>query len=144
MDQGRSCHQLIDFAVFPASLCRDNFDIQCLCLSWYDICASFSRILGFWNGKKAATVEDLILERYVFALCWDIPAMGSTLEHLSPLQSDPLTLDISNVKYFFHFSHSLLGHFRHISMDINFSDVVVGVLQHFSSGNSSADIEELG
>lgn len=135
-------NQLIDITAFPASLSRDDFSIQCLRLTWYDICVSFSRILKFWNGKQAAAVEDFILERYIFALCWDIPAVGSTLEQQRSIWSDHHTLDISNMEFFFHFSHSLLGHSGHVSMGIN-PDLVVGVLQHLQDVKISEDIVEL-
>ena len=60
---GSLVNQLSDVASLPASLCRDDLAIQLLCLNWDDICALFSWILGFWKGKKATTMEDLILER---------------------------------------------------------------------------------
>ena len=137
-------NQLSDVASLPASLCRDDLAIQSLCLHWDDICASFSWILGFWKGKKATTVEDLILERYIFILCWDIPTMGSALDHPLPLWNDLQTLDLSDVKYFFHFSHSFLGHSGVIGEGISFLDVVIGVLQHLHAVHITDDIEDLG
>ncbi|CBI16927.3 unnamed protein product, partial [Vitis vinifera] len=137
-------NQLSDVASLPASLCRDDLAIQSLCLHWDDICASFYWILGFWKGKKATTVEDLILERYIFILCWDIPTMGSALDHPLPLWNDLQTLDLSDVKYFFHFSHSFLGHSGVIGEGISFLDVVIGVLQHLHAVHITDDIEDLG
>ncbi|KAF8389895.1 hypothetical protein HHK36_024413 [Tetracentron sinense] len=136
-------HQLIDVASQPASVCRDDMAVQRLCLSWDDICASFSWILGFWKGKKAEAVEDLILERYIFVLCWDIPAMSSASCHLLPFKSRSLVLDMSNMKLFFHFSHLLLSHCGVIGKNVNVLEVVVSVLQQLHTAHISDDVEVL-
>ncbi|WJZ98675.1 hypothetical protein VitviT2T_017185 [Vitis vinifera] len=96
-----------------------------------------------WKGKKPTTVEDLTLERYIFILCWDIPTMGSTLDHPLPLWNNLQTLDLSYVKYLFHFSHSFLGHSGVLGEGISFLDVVIGVLQHLNVVHITDDIEDL-
>ncbi|KAI8020121.1 Auxin transport protein BIG [Camellia lanceoleosa] len=137
-------NQLIDIAPLPASLCRDEMPIECLSLSWGDICATFSRFLGFWRGNIAATVDDLILERYMFVLCWDFPTMGSTSEHLLRFCSGIHTLDTSNVEHFFCFSHSLLGHCGVSAEHFDFSEMVFAVLQCLHVVHMSGDPGELG
>ncbi|XP_057491487.1 auxin transport protein BIG-like isoform X2 [Actinidia eriantha] len=137
-------NQLIDIAPLPASVCRDEMVIDCLSLSWGDICATFSRILGTWRGKIAATVDNLILERYIFVLCWDFPTMGSTSEHLFHFWSGIHTLDTSDVEHFFCFSHSLLGQGAVIADHVNFSEMVFAVLQSLRAANISGDGGELG
>ncbi|GFS30531.1 auxin transport protein [Actinidia rufa] len=137
-------NQLIDIAPFPASVCRDEMVIDCLSLSWGDICATFSRILGTWRGRIAATVDNLILERYIFVLCWDFPTMGSTSEHLFHFWSGIHTLDTSDVEHFFCFSHSLLGQGAVIADHVNFSEMVFAVLQSLRAANISGDGGELG
>ncbi|KAA8547874.1 hypothetical protein F0562_004303 [Nyssa sinensis] len=137
-------NQLIDIAPLPASVCRDDLTIGSLCLSWGDMCALFSWILGFWRGKKAATVEDLIIERYVFSLCWDVPTTGSTMEHLLSFWGGLQTPDTSNMEHFFYFSHSLLGHCGLFGERINFPAVVFGVLKHLHAMQTIEDIGELG
>ncbi|KAL6961117.1 RING-type E3 ubiquitin transferase [Sarracenia purpurea var. burkii] len=137
-------HQLIDIVPLPASVCRDEMVIDCLSLSWVDIYTSFSRILGSWSGKIAATMDDLILERYMFGLCWDVPTIGSMLEHLFHHWSGIHTLNTSNMKHFFCFSHSLLGHCGVIADCVNFSEMVFTVLQCFHDVNISGDSGELG
>lgn len=136
-------NQLIDVAPLPASVCGDDLAFDCLGLSWTEIYSSFSWILGFWKGKMAATVEDLVLERYVFVLCWDIPTMGSTLEHMLPFWSVLQTPDSTNMEHLLYFSHSILGHCD-VGEHINFPGVVFGVLQHLHSVHISEDLGVLG
>ncbi|KAJ9147476.1 hypothetical protein P3X46_029633 [Hevea brasiliensis] len=136
-------NQLIDISAVPPSLCRDESTIESLCLSWNDICATFSWILGFWKGKNAAAVEDLIVERYMFLLCLDIPIMSSTPDHQVSLWSETQSIDITNMMYFFHFSHSLIAHCD-IGKSMKIPDVVLGVLQHLCALHMSEDVKELG
>ncbi|OVA16901.1 zinc finger protein [Macleaya cordata] len=136
-------YQLIDVVTHPASVCRDGQALQHLCLSWDDICTSFSWILEFWRGRKAEAVEDLMLERYIFVLCWDIP-MSSTSLHLLPFGSSFQIFDTSNVEYFFRFSHLLLSNSALIVKDANFPEVIVSMLQRLQTLHVSNSIEELG
>ncbi|XP_022771848.1 auxin transport protein BIG-like isoform X2 [Durio zibethinus] len=137
-------HQLIDVACLPSPLSRDDLMIGSLCLSWDDLCATFSCILGFWNGKNAAAMEDLIVERYIFLLCWDIPTMKSPSDHQLSLWSNMQTLDISSIEHFIHFSHSLLGQCNVISKSVNFQNLVVGLLRHLHAAHVQDNIENLG
>ncbi|KAK9067154.1 hypothetical protein SSX86_014479 [Deinandra increscens subsp. villosa] len=89
-------NQLIDVTSFTASACKEDVAVECLGLNWAEVCSSFSWILGFWRGKEASTVEDLVLERYIFMLCWDIPPMHNTLDLLT---SDLQTLDITSTEH---------------------------------------------
>ncbi|XAR51615.1 Ubiquitin--protein ligase [Bertholletia excelsa] len=136
-------NQLIDIAPLPASLCRDDMVTECLPFSLVDLCSVFARVLSFWRGKIAETVEDLVLERYLFLLCWDIPMMHSASEHLIHFWSGVHTLDTSNVDHFFCFSHSLLGHCG-IADNVNYSEIIFSVLQHLHAVPMSDDIRELG
>ncbi|XP_022727915.1 auxin transport protein BIG-like isoform X2 [Durio zibethinus] len=136
--------QLLDVAYLPSPLCRENMAIGSLCLTCDDLCATFSCILGLWNGKKAAAMEDLIVERYIFLLCWDIPTMKSPLDHQLSLWSNLQTLDISSIEHFFNFSHSLLGQCNVISKSVNFQNLVVGLLRHLHSAHVQDNIENLG
>ncbi|XWS75634.1 hypothetical protein CRYUN_Cryun01aG0107800 [Craigia yunnanensis] len=137
-------HQLIDVAYLPSPLIRDDLAFGSLCLSWDDLCATFLDILGFWNGKKAAAMEDLIIERYIFVLCWDIPTMKSPMDHQFSLQSNLQTLDISSIEHFIHFSHSLLGQCNVISKSANFQNLVVGLLRHLHAAHVQDNIENIG
>ncbi|EOY03818.1 Auxin transport protein (BIG) isoform 1 [Theobroma cacao] len=137
-------NQLIDVAYLPSPLCIDDLAIGSLCMSWDDLCANFSYILGLWNGKKAASMEDLIVERYIFLLCWDIPTMKSSLDHQLQLWSNMQTLDISSIEHFIHFSHSLLGHCNVIGKIVNFQNLVVGLLRRLHAAHMQDNIENLG
>ncbi|XVF31619.1 hypothetical protein REPUB_Repub17cG0006900 [Reevesia pubescens] len=137
-------HQLIDVAYLPSPLCRDDLAIGSLCLSWDDLCETLSYILGFWNGKKVAAMEDLIIERYIFLLCWDIPTMKSPLDHQLSLWSNLQTLDISSIEHFIHFSHSLLGQCNVISQSANFQNLVVGLLRNLHATHVEDNFENLG
>ncbi|KAL5739314.1 hypothetical protein ACOSQ2_028494 [Xanthoceras sorbifolium] len=136
--------QLIDIAALPLSLCRDKPAIASLCLSWGDMCQTFSWILGFWKGRKASAVEDLIVERYIFILCWDIPTLGPPLECQLSQWRESQTLDTANLGYFFHLSHSLLCQPNVVDEDCSFPDVVIGVLQRIHAMHIPEDVEELG
>ncbi|KAF6169153.1 hypothetical protein GIB67_038650 [Kingdonia uniflora] len=128
-------HQLIDVTKHPSPVSRDNQALQHLLFSWDDIYALFSSFMGFWRGKKAEAVEDLILERYIFILCWDNPVMNPATSGNS-LQ----ILETSNTEYFFHFSHLLLSS----STVSDFPAVVVGMLQQLHTSHISDRITEMG
>lgn len=134
-------NQLIDISSFPVSLRKHDLTIECPWIG--DIFSTFSWILGFWNGKQAVTVEDLIIERYIFVLCWDFPSVNA-LAHVCPLWSDPETLDISNTTCFFYFSYLLLDHSHAIGKSMKFPQVMIGLLQHLHGGNIPEDFKALG
>ncbi|XP_052195482.1 auxin transport protein BIG isoform X2 [Diospyros lotus] len=137
-------NQLIDIAPLPASVFRDEKVIDCLDLHWGDLCVTLSHIMGFWRGKIAITMDDLVLERYMFVLCWDVPPMDSMLQHLLHFWSSIHTLDTSNVEHFFCFSHSLLGPCGAIAEHVNFSEMVFSVLQSLHDVHMSGEFVELG
>ncbi|KAJ6369826.1 hypothetical protein OIU76_028138 [Salix suchowensis] len=137
-------NQMVDISALPPSLCRDELAIESLCLSWNDIYATFSWVLGFWEGKRASSVEDLIIERYIFSLCSDIPAMSSAADDQLSLGSEPLAHDMSNMTYFFCFCRSLLGHCNDIGKGSNLPDDIIGILHEICALNIPEEIKELG
>lgn len=136
--------QLVDVSGSSASLGWEDLAIENLALNWKDIYLTFSLVLGFWKGKKATVVEDLIVERYIFTLCWDIPYIGSEADHPIISWSGDHSADLSNMLHFFHFSHSLLGHPEVIEKFSTFPDVVLSLLQHFDASPIPERTEELG
>ncbi|KAJ1406495.1 Zinc finger, UBR-type [Sesbania bispinosa] len=136
--------QLIDVSGSSALLSRDDLAIDRLNLNWKDIYFTFSLVLGFWRGKKATAVEDLIVERYVFTLCWDIPYIVSEADHPFRSWNQDEAVDLSNMLHFFHFSHLLLGHPEIIGKFTTYPDVVLSLLQHLNALPLPEDIEELG
>lgn len=137
-------NQLIDISALPTSLYRDDQAKGGLCLSWNDIFTTFSRILGSWKGKKAAAPEDLIIERYVFALCWDFPSVCTASDNLLPFQTASQALDLSDMAHFFCFTHSFLGCSDAFNRGTSFPGVVVGLIQHLHAVHVPEGIEELG
>ncbi|KAI5430569.1 hypothetical protein KIW84_034961 [Lathyrus oleraceus] len=77
--------ELIDVSESSAPLSMDDLTIDKLSMNWKDIYCFFPLILGFWRGKKATTVEDQIVGRYVFNLCWDIPYIVSEADILESM-----------------------------------------------------------
>lgn len=136
--------QLIDVSESSASLSVDDLTIEKLTLNWKDIYCTFSLILGFWRGKKANAVEDQIVERYVFNLCWDIPCIGSEADHPVLSWNQGHSVDLSNMLHFFHFSHLLLGHPEVFGNFTNIPDVVLSLLQNLDALPIPEGIEELG
>ncbi|GMH20638.1 hypothetical protein Nepgr_022479 [Nepenthes gracilis] len=119
---------LVDFAPLPASIWKSETAVQCLPVSWDNVCSTFSCFLRLWNGKKAITVEDLIVERYLFLLCWDIPNAGLTLDHVLPLWRNNQTLETSNIELFVHFTHLFDGHLRVVSEQVDLFELMIGLL----------------
>ncbi|KAF5725427.1 auxin transport protein BIG isoform X1 [Tripterygium wilfordii] len=136
-------NQLVDVVALPP-LYKDGSCIKSLGLTWKDITATFSWILGLWNGKKAVEVDDLITERYIFSLCLDIPSISSFSTLQLSQWNDSNTLDLSSMSHLFHFSHSLLGLPDACEKGINFPDALVGILQHLCEEHVAEDVEELG
>ncbi|CAA6661511.1 unnamed protein product [Spirodela intermedia] len=127
--------QLIDVAAFPlpASLCRDNDDLQLLSLDCNDMFATFSWILRFWGSRKAEAVEDLLLERYLFMLCWDTWLCVGSFCSQFQLKSDSEIQLSSMPESFLNFGNFLLNHNAITSEGINPSAVVMQVLQQLHS-----------
>ncbi|KAG4192792.1 hypothetical protein ERO13_A07G178901v2 [Gossypium hirsutum] len=148
VDEEPSCssliHQLIDVTYIQSPIYMADVAIGSLHLSWDDMCSHFSYILGFWNGKKAAAIEDLIIERYIFLLCWDIPTMKSPFSHQLSLWSNLQTLEISSTEQFFCFSHLLLGQCDVIGKGADFQKLVVGLLRHLQAAHLQDNFENLG
>ncbi|KAI9082875.1 hypothetical protein K1719_035205 [Acacia pycnantha] len=135
--------QMIDASGSP-SLARDDLAIENLNLNWNDIYMVFSQVLGFWKGKKASALEDLVVERYLFSLCWDIPFVGSEADQTIIPWSGDFSLDLSDMLHFFHFSHSLPGHNEAIEKCTTFPDVMLSLLQHLDAVSIPEDTDELG
>jgi E3 ubiquitin-protein ligase UBR4 len=140
---GSLINQLIDISAPTTSLYHNGQAIDGLCLKWNDIFSTLSRILGFWKGKKAAAIEDLVVERYVFALCWDYPTMATASDKLLPLCTGPQDLDFSDMVQFFFFAHSFLGQCGTFGEGTNFPRLVVGLLEQLSAVPILEEIEEL-
>lgn len=112
-------------------------------LKWTEICSTLAWILEFWKAEKATTVEDLIIERYVFVLCWDTPMVDSKLEHVNSFWADLQNSEATNMEHLLHYSHSILCHSGVFPESLNISDVVLSLLQHIDSVQVSDNIKDL-
>ncbi|XP_075510636.1 LOW QUALITY PROTEIN: auxin transport protein BIG-like [Primulina tabacum] len=137
-------NQMVDIAPVLASLCEDYHSVDFFGLSWREIQASFSRVLGFWKGKRAAKVDDLIIERYLFLLCWDIPVSVSAAENCQVVSSGLRFPDILNVENFVYFSHCIFGNYLSSSKCAGIPDCVLSLLQQLDGFLLREDVEELG
>ncbi|XP_057769810.1 auxin transport protein BIG [Salvia miltiorrhiza] len=137
-------NQLIDIAPLPASLCRDFPTVDSLGLSWEDAVVTFSQILRLWNGKKAASADELILERYLFVLCWDIPTEGLSLKHMQVPFSGVKVPDVLDMENFHYTSHCILGP-SHPTNDYSATPgLLLSLLQQLHGSLMRDDFEELG
>ncbi|XP_047958465.1 LOW QUALITY PROTEIN: auxin transport protein BIG [Salvia hispanica] len=139
-------NQLIDIAPLPASLCRDFPAVEGFGLSWENTIATFSQILRLWNGKKAASADELIIERYLFVLCWDIPSPteGLSLKRVQVPFSGVKVHDVLDMENFHFTSHFILGQ-SHPSNDYSTTPgVLLNLLQQLHGSLMRDDFEELG
>ncbi|XXG55217.1 hypothetical protein AAC387_Pa03g2931 [Persea americana] len=125
--------QLIDVSMLRTLVSGDDQALQCLGLKWDELCATFSRILGFWKGKKPEAVEDLILERYIFILCWVTYGISSASCRMLPSGSNLQVLDILDVESLFRFSHALLSKSGAICDGLNLLEVIFSVLKQLDT-----------
>ncbi|KAK7295546.1 hypothetical protein RJT34_18456 [Clitoria ternatea] len=135
---------LVDISESSASLVREDLAIDNLTLNWGDVFFTFSQVLELWRGKKATVVEDLIVERYIFSLCWDIPYVSSEADHPIISLDQDHHVDLSSMLHFFHFSHLLLGHPEVTGKSTIARDVVLSLLQHLNALSIPEGIEQLG
>ncbi|KAM6549341.1 hypothetical protein CsatB_021017 [Cannabis sativa] len=141
---GSLISQLVDVSALNTSVSKDDAAIGFLSLNWNEILSTTSRILGFWKGSQATVVEDLIVERYMFLLCWDFCAVDFASDQVLSLKNDPQIPDSSDTEYLFFFSRSILGHWDVLDKCPNFSEVVLHLLQHLNAEHLSEDIGESG
>ncbi|XP_074308362.1 auxin transport protein BIG [Silene latifolia] len=133
-------NHLLDFECKSARLCFNDGATGSSTLNWNDVSAVFSQILLLWRGEKGATVEDLILERYMFLLCWDMPSVGLTLDCPVPSFSDH-DVDTSNMEFFIRFSRLYLGCLDDVSSQVDIVDMSIKLLQRLATCD---DIKDCG
>ncbi|KAK1310864.1 Auxin transport protein BIG [Acorus calamus] len=136
---GELLHQLIDVAS-PFVNRKDENALQRLCISWDDLFESLSRILGFWRGQKAEAIVDLIVERYVFVLCWGTISSVSYIHRPPVSVNNSHTLDLSKTSSFFLFAHLLVSSNNGVTCkDVNLSEVIVCSLKQLHSMHLAVD-----
>lgn len=137
-------NQLTDFTCSRSLLGGAHVASELPGLRWDDLLSTVSWILGLWKSKKPGAVEDLIVERYIFLLCWDFPNMSSLDDQQLSVQSNSQSLDVSKIEHFILFSHSLLGSSNVIGKGIDVQKLVVGVIENLFPLLIHGGIEDLG
>lgn len=126
--------QLVDVTPYPFVICRDDSAFKRLGLNWDDLSATFSWILGFWRGKKAESVEQLILERYIFSLCWGTISSFCSGPSCTVFEGNSWqNLDFSDMESFLKFAPGVVYNSSVICKDVDLSLVVFNLLQQLLS-----------
>lgn len=135
--------QMIDFSPHPPTFQIDVSAAKTLNLDYRDLSASLSRILGLWKGKKAGKVEDLIVERYIFILSWDIARVNCSLDSQPSLHINYQNVDICSTVDMIYTSHLLVGDSNIVGKNMKFRDILIGVLNQLHAAPEKA-VEDLG
>ncbi|KAL6863816.1 hypothetical protein ACP4OV_016719 [Aristida adscensionis] len=112
--------QLIDVTPAHAEVYFDKATVESLGLNVVDLGATMSQILGSWSGRSAKVAHDLIVERYLYLICW------STLSGIGYHGNDTLILndgllnpDLTDVNGFLTFALSVCsGASSHVGVDL--------------------------
>lgn len=118
---------LIDVSPISVSICNNDDIFNSLGFGWSDLLATFSWILGHWKGKKAEVVEALIVERYVFSLCWSTLSSFRSGTFSLP-ESNWQDIDLSDAESFFRFGYWIESNAGFSSKDVDFADIVFNLL----------------
>ncbi|ESQ49882.1 hypothetical protein EUTSA_v10019869mg [Eutrema salsugineum] len=135
--------QMIDFSPHPPTFQIDVSTAKTLNLDYKDLSASLSRVLGLWKGKKAGKVEDLIVERYIFILSWDIARINCALDSQPSLHVNYQNLDISSTVDLIYTSHFLIGDSNVVGKNMEVRHMLNGVLNKLHAVPEKA-VEDLG
>ncbi|XP_015696271.2 auxin transport protein BIG [Oryza brachyantha] len=116
--------QLIDVTPAHTELYFDKSALEALGLNFADLGVTISEILGVWKGKKAEVMEDLIVERYLFLICW------STLSGIgyNGGYEGLLNPDFADVNLFISFALSVSDDTSSL-LDSNLPSVIFGFLE---------------
>ncbi|XP_042440937.1 auxin transport protein BIG-like [Zingiber officinale] len=125
---------LIDVAIPPASYYTVNMTQQHLGLNLTELISTFSWILDFWKGKELETAEQLLLERYMFSLCWSVistnfPDSRDTCLHGHNWKD----LDVADVKSFLSFGLIMVIQDTDIGEDVDIFGVIYNILTQIHS-----------
>ncbi|XP_051186441.1 auxin transport protein BIG [Lolium perenne] len=99
--------QLLDVTPAHAEFYSDKSALGTLGLNVADLSVTISEILGCWRDMKPEVAEDLIVERYVFLICWSTFAGIGYHGSDALLRNDGLSNpDFANVDLFLSFALS--------------------------------------
>ncbi|EPS73190.1 hypothetical protein M569_01564, partial [Genlisea aurea] len=135
--------QLVDIGPHPVLLFKSDLDFDCLGLAWEEIYGTFSCILGLWDGRKTANLDDLIIQRYIFVLCWDLSFAPSFSRHPNVALSNlkvPETFFMKNLPCA---NYSILSQVVNNYADTHFPNLVLSMLQQLDDSFICDDIVDL-
>lgn len=136
-DIGMLIPQLIDSIPHPVVACRDGGAFRALGLNLDMLISTFSSILSFWRGKKAETVDQLILERYIFLLCWGtISSVSSVTTNVSACKF--VNIDLLTCESFFYFGVTSL-HNNSVMKVHKMSEVIINLLRQLHMEHVRSD-----
>ncbi|KAL6600586.1 hypothetical protein ACP70R_045386 [Stipagrostis hirtigluma subsp. patula] len=112
--------QLIDVTPVHAEFYFDKAAVESLGLNLADLGATMSQILSSWSGRSANVVDDLIVERYLFLICWStLSGIGYHGNDTPLLNDDLLNPDFTDVNAFLTFALSISnGASSHLGVDL--------------------------
>ncbi|PKA57546.1 Auxin transport protein BIG [Apostasia shenzhenica] len=121
--------QLIDVTPLSDAIWKEDHSIDCLGLKWSDLSSLFSWILGFWINKEAESVDELIIERYVFLLCWGSVFQSNFGDSALFLPSKLLDLNPCMINSLLNFGLVITAHDGNNFNDSNVSEGILNLLQ---------------
>jgi E3 ubiquitin-protein ligase UBR4 len=84
-----------------------------------DLGATMSQILNSWSGMHAEVADDLIVERYIFLICWSTLSVIGCHGNDSIQNDQYLKPDLDNVNVFLTFALSISdGASSHVGVDL--------------------------
>jgi E3 ubiquitin-protein ligase UBR4 len=111
--------QLIDVTPGHAEFYFDKAAVECLGLNMADLGATMSQILNSWSGMHAEVADDLIVERYIFLICWSTLSVIGCHGNDSIQNDQYLKPDLDNVNVFLTFALSISdGASSHVGVDL--------------------------
>ncbi|TVU10927.1 hypothetical protein EJB05_44482, partial [Eragrostis curvula] len=125
--------QLIDVTPAHTEFYFDKAAVETLGLNMADLGATISRILSSWSGRSAIVADDLIVERYLFLICWSTLSGIGYYDNNSRLLKDVLlNPDFADVNVFLTFALSISnGAPSHMGVDLSAS--IFGLIKKLHS-----------
>ncbi|ONM53832.1 Auxin transport protein BIG [Zea mays] len=110
--------QLIDVTPVHAEFYFDKAAVETLGLNLAYLGATMSQILGSWSGRSPEVADDLIVERYLFLICWSTLSGIGSQGNDSVLNNFYLAPDFADVNAFLTFALNISNCASHVGVDL--------------------------